>query len=75
MTKEDYRSITIDEAMAWVDEYCFHEDVRKRLKSRAVAWRIDTHLLIAINYVADLEKRIVELESELAKKRKKRCVQ
>ena len=32
MTKEkDYRSITIDEAMAWVDENCFHEDVRKRL--------------------------------------------
>jgi hypothetical protein len=67
-----YRSITIDEAMEWVDKNCFHEDVRKRLKSRAVAWRIGTHLLIAINYVADLEKRIVELESELAKKRKKR---
>ena len=70
--EKDYRSITIDEAMAWVDEYCFYEDVRKRLKSRAVAWRIGTHLLIAINYVADLEKRITELEAELAKKRKKR---
>ena len=68
----DYRSITIDEAMAWVDKNCFHEDARKQLKSRAVAWRIGTHLLIAINYVADLEKRIVELESELAKKRKKK---
>ena len=41
--EKDYRSITIDEAMAWVDEYCFYEDVRKRLKSRAVAWRIGTH--------------------------------
>ena len=45
MTKEDYRSITID---------------------------VGTHLLIVINYVADLEKRITELEAELAKKRKKR---
>ena len=73
MNKEkDHRSITIDEAMAWVDKNCFHEDVRKRLKSRAVAWRIGTHLLIAINYVADLEKRIVELEAELMKKRKKK---
>lgn len=68
----DYRSITIDEAMEWVDKNCVSEDARKQLKSRAVAWRIGTHLLIAINYVADLEKRIVELESELAKKRKKR---
>jgi hypothetical protein len=72
MTKEDYRSITIDEAMEWVDKNCVSEDARKQLKSRAVAWRIGTHLLIAINYVADLEKRIVELEAELAKKRKKR---
>ena len=38
----------------------------------AVTWRIGTHLLIAINYVADLEKRIVELEAELMKKRKKK---
>lgn len=73
MTEEkDYRSITIDEAMEWVDKNCVSEDARKQLKSRAVAWRIGTHLLIAINYVADLEKRIVELESELAKKRKKK---
>ena len=70
--EKDYRSITIDEAMAWVDKNCFYEDARKQLKSRAVAWRIGTHLLIAINYVADLEKRITELEAELAKKRKKR---
>jgi hypothetical protein len=71
MNKEkDYRSITIDEAMDWVDKNCGHDDVRKQLKSRAVAWRIGTHLLIAINYVADLEKRVVELEAELAKKRK-----
>ena len=73
MTEEkDYRSITIDEAMEWVDKNCVSEDARKRLKSRAVAWRIGTHLLIAINYVADLEKRITELEAELAKKRKKK---
>jgi hypothetical protein len=71
MNKEkDYRSITINEATDWVDKNCVHDEVRKRLKSRAVAWRIGTHLLIAINYVADLEKRIVELEAELAKKRK-----
>jgi hypothetical protein len=73
MNKEkDYRSITIGEAMDWVAKNCVHDDVRKRLKSRAVAWRIGTHLLIAINYVADLEKRITELEAELMKKRKKK---
>ena len=73
MTEEkDYRSITIDEAMEWVDKNCVSEDARKQLKSRAVAWRIGTHLLIAINYVEDLEKRIVELEVELTKKRKRK---
>jgi hypothetical protein len=70
--EKDYRSITIDEAMEWVDKNCVSEDARKQLKSRAVAWRIGTLLLIAINYVADLEKRIAKLEAELAKKRKKK---
>lgn len=45
MSKEkDHSTITIDEAIAWVNANCRFEHNRKRIRSRAVAWLLFTHL-------------------------------
>lgn len=61
---KDYRDITINEAMQWIDKQCQHEDVRKRLMSRAVAYKVGTYLLIAMNKIAELEAELRELKGE-----------
>lgn len=61
---KDYRDITINEAMQWIDKQCQYEDVRKRLMSRAVAYKVGTYLLIAMNKIAELEAELRELKGE-----------
>lgn len=61
---KDYRDITIEQAMQWIDKQCHHEDVRKRLMSRAVAYKVGTYLLMAMNKIAELEAEIKKLKGE-----------
>lgn len=61
---KDFRDITINQAMQWIDDKCHHEDVRKRLMSRAVAYKVGTYLLIAMNKIAELEAEIKKLKGE-----------
>lgn len=61
---KDHRDITINEAMQWIDKQCHHEDVRKRLKSRAVAYKVGTYLLIAMSKIAELEAELKILKGE-----------
>ena len=40
MSEKDYTNITLEESLAWVHAQCRFEHNRKRLRSRAVAWRL-----------------------------------
>tara|TARA_R110000868_G_scaffold343736_1_gene604706 strand:- start:271 stop:477 length:207 start_codon:yes stop_codon:yes gene_type:complete len=62
---KDYREITIEESMQWIDHNCYLDDVRKRLKSRAVAYKVGTYLLMAMGHIEELEKEIKILKGEV----------
>ena len=55
---KDYRDISLQEVVDWVSKNCLMEDVRKRLKSRSVAYILACHLKEAVSYIAVLEKEL-----------------
>lgn len=55
--EKDYSNISIEEAINWTLNNCQYNDVRKRLRSRAVAWK----LLLRINA---LETKLAQLENK-----------
>lgn len=64
-TKEkDHRNMPLTEVIDWVNKNCTMDDVRKRLKSRSVAYILACHLKEAVKYISELEERIKELEGE-----------
>ena len=60
--KKDYSDITLEEAITWTQTNCKYEDVRKKIKSRAVVSIMYSALLEAVRYIIVLEERIKELE-------------
>jgi len=57
----DHRNITIHEAVAWTDKNCTLDDVRKRLRSRSVAFILLKHLRESVIYINTLENELTEL--------------
>lgn len=62
--ERDYSNITIDQAMEWIDKQCLYEHTRKRIKSRAVAYKVGTYLLMAMNHIEELEAELKKLKGE-----------
>lgn len=61
---KDYRTLTLEETVQWVHDNCSFDDVRKRLKSRSVAYILAYKLSEAVEYIQHLELRIKELEND-----------
>lgn len=55
--EKDHSNLTYNEAVDWTIKNCQYADVRKRLRSRAVAWQ----LLLRIN---NLETQLAQLENK-----------
>jgi hypothetical protein len=53
----DFSKITLEEALDWVDKNCFELSVRRRLKSRSVAFVLGTQLRIALDHIDDLNHK------------------
>ena len=45
MSNQDCSKITLQEAQDWVEKQCRFEHTRKRLRSRAVAWKLNEEIL------------------------------
>ena len=50
--------------MEWIDKQCLYEHTRKRIKSRAVAYKVGTYLLMAMNHIEELEAELKKLKGE-----------
>lgn len=60
MSNQDHSTITLQEAQEWVEQQCRFEHNRKRLRSRAVAWRLNEEILAL--------QELVEVQGSLIKK-------
>ena len=65
MSEKDFSQTTLEESISWTEKNCRFADVRKRIKSRSVAWMLLKHLKEAIIYINQLEIKIKELEQKL----------
>ena len=61
---KDHSNITQPEALQWVDDNCRCLHNRKRIRSRAVAFLLGSNLLVAMDYIDDLQKEIAKLKGE-----------
>jgi hypothetical protein len=64
MKNQDYRTLTLEEAVNWTKEKCLLDDVRMRMKSRSVAFILFHSLCDAVQYISHLEAKIKELEND-----------
>lgn len=65
MSNQDHSKITLKEAQDWVEQQCRFEHNRKRLRSRAVAWRLNGEILALqelLEAQEELLKRILSLD-------------
>jgi len=60
----DYRTMTLPHVVEWVEKNCLLDDVRKRLKSRSVAYILACHLKEAVSYISHLEAELKQLKGE-----------
>jgi hypothetical protein len=63
----DYSKITLPEALEWVETNCKFYDVIKRLRSRAVAYKLYVALQRALEENTELKNKIAVLENGLEK--------
>lgn len=64
MTEKDYRTMTFEQATIWVTDNCRFEDVRKRIRSRQVAWLLYTALQKLIEYCKKIENELKEYKEK-----------
>lgn len=60
MSEQDHSNITLEESITWVNAQCRFEHNRKRLRSRAVAWRLYQELLALQDKLIELDKILLE---------------
>lgn len=61
---KDYRNMTFQEAVEWVQKNVLpYDDVRKRVRSRQVAYLLYNAVADASKYAHFLEQKIKELEN------------
>ena len=61
---KDYSNITVEEALEWTRTHCSMNNVRTRMKSRAVAWVLLATIVEAVDYIEYLETKLMELQND-----------
>ena len=62
MMPKDHKNITILEALDWTEKNCMFDDVRKRMRSRAVAYRLYEALKKAVGRIQELEQELKDVK-------------
>ena len=65
MSKKEIPEPTIEEAMDWVDKNCCFADVRKRMRSRAVAYILGLYIIFLSEELTKAKAEIEELKKKL----------
>lgn len=63
--EKDFRKMTLDQAVTWTMQTCKFDDVRKRIRSKAVAWILLKHITELAEYTKSLEAQIKVLSQQV----------